>query len=80
MAGSLLTHVGLPDLITESVGHYERLAVALGQHPARLASYKRYLAEQGRGSRLFDIPGFVRSLEDGFERLALQARAAHPRR
>jgi len=76
MAGSLLTAVGLPDLVTDNVGHYERLAVALGQHPARVASYKRYLAEEGRRSPLFDLPQIVRDIEAEFSRLALAARAA----
>ena len=74
MAGSLLTAVGLPDLITESLAHYERLAVALGRHPARVASYKRALAEQGRSSPLFDMPQTVRHIEAAFERLALAQR------
>ena len=76
MAGSLLTHVGLPDLVTESLAHYERLAIQLGRQPQRVASYKRYLAEYGRASSLFDVPGFVRDLESAFERLALESRAA----
>jgi predicted O-linked N-acetylglucosamine transferase (SPINDLY family) len=75
MAGSLLTSVGLPDLITESLEAYERLAVQLGRNPARVASYKRYLAEHGRQSTLFDIPGLVRDLEAEFERLALEHRS-----
>jgi predicted O-linked N-acetylglucosamine transferase (SPINDLY family) len=75
MAGSLLTAVGLPDLITDNVGHYERLAVALGRNPARVASYKRYLTEQGRSSPLFDVPQIVRDIEAAFERLALAHRA-----
>ena len=54
---------------------YERLAVLLGRHPARVASYKRYLADHGRGSPLFDLPSIVRSLETAFERLALKHRA-----
>ena len=74
MAGSLLTHVGLPDLVTTSLDDYETLAVQLGRHPLRIASYKRYLAEHGRQSALFDIPTFVRQLDDEFERLALAAR------
>jgi predicted O-linked N-acetylglucosamine transferase (SPINDLY family) len=75
MAGSLLTAVGLPDLITTSVQEYEERAVQLGNEPARIASYKRYLAEHGRSSRLFDIPAIVRDVEHEFERLALEARA-----
>ncbi len=76
MAGSLLTAVGLPDLITDNLADYERLAVTLGRNPARVASHKRYLAEHGRRSALFDVPQIVRDIEAEFERLALAARAA----
>jgi predicted O-linked N-acetylglucosamine transferase (SPINDLY family) len=75
MAGSLLTAVGLPDLITDSVADYVRLAVTLGRQPQRVASYKRYLAEHGRQSPLFDMPQLVRDIETEFERLALAARS-----
>jgi predicted O-linked N-acetylglucosamine transferase (SPINDLY family) len=75
MAGSLLTAVGLPELATTSLAEYERLAVVLGNQPARVQSYKRYLAEQGRSSPLFDLPQIVRDIEAEFERLALQHRA-----
>ena len=75
MAGSLLTAVGLPELVTTSLADYERLAVLLGRQPARVASYKRYLAEHGRSSPLFDLPQIVRDIEAAFERLALQARS-----
>lgn len=74
MAGSLLTAVGLPDLVTDTLPAYEKLAVDLGRNPARCASYKRYLAEHGRTSPLFDLPRIVRELEDAFERLALAHR------
>lgn len=74
MAGSLLTAVGLPDLITTNLEDYERLAITLGRTPARVASLKRYLAEQGRATPLFDVPQIVRDIEAEFERLALAAR------
>ncbi|MEO6280709.1 tetratricopeptide repeat protein [Roseateles sp.] len=74
MAGSLLTAVGLPDLITTTIDEYEQRAVQIGNQPARSASYKRYLAEHGRSSPLFDIPATVRDIEREFERLALPAR------
>ena len=76
MAGSLLTHVGLPELVTHSLADYERLGIQLGRQPQRIASYKRYLAEHGRSSSLFDVPGFVRELENEFERMALANRKA----
>lgn len=75
MAGSLLTAVGLPDLITTTIEEYEQRAVQIGNQPARAASYKRYLAEHGHSSPLFDIPAIVRDIEHEFERLALEARA-----
>jgi predicted O-linked N-acetylglucosamine transferase (SPINDLY family) len=75
MAGSLLNAVGLPELATTSLADYEKLAVLLGSQPARIASYKRYLAEHGRTSPLFDLPQLVRDIEAQFERLALQHRA-----
>ena len=74
MAGSLLNAVGLPDLVTESIEVYERQAVLLGRQPKRVASYKRYLAEHGRSSPLFDLPQLVRDIETEFERLALEYR------
>ncbi|MGE0316061.1 MAG: tetratricopeptide repeat protein [Lautropia sp.] len=72
MAGSLLTNVGLPDLITTTPDEYERMAIALGRHPQRVRSYRRYLEDEGRRSRLFDVPALVRDIEDGFERLVLE--------
>lgn len=75
MAGSLLTSVGLPDLVTHDVESYEKLAVQLGNSPLRIASYKRYLAEHGRQSPLFDVPARVRDIEAAFERVALEHRA-----
>lgn len=75
MAGSLLTAVGLPELATTSLPAYESLAVLLGRQPARVQSYKRYLAEHGRSSPLFDLPQIVRDIEAEFTRLALLHRA-----
>ncbi len=69
MAGSLLHAVGLPDLVTENLADYERLAVTLGRQPQRVASYRRYLAEHGRSSPLFDLPQLVRDIEMAFEGL-----------
>jgi len=63
MAGSLLTHVGLPELVTDSLEAYEAQAILLGRQPQRIASYKRYLKEHGRNTALFDMPAFVRDYE-----------------
>ncbi|MBQ0932844.1 O-linked N-acetylglucosamine transferase, SPINDLY family protein [Ideonella alba] len=74
MAGSLLTAVGLPELITETLPDYERLAVAIGRSPGRARSYRRYLEREGRQSPLFDMPARVREFEDALATLALKAR------
>lgn len=74
MCGSLLNAVGLPDLVTESLAEYERVAVAVGRHPTRAASYRRYLSEEGRRSPLFDMPRLVRELDAALEDLALKHR------
>ena len=79
MAGSLLGAIGLPDLVTDDLPTYERLAITLGRQPQRVASCKRYLAEHGRNSPLFDLPQIVRDIEAHFERLALAARTPLPR-
>lgn len=81
MAGSLLTNVGLPELITTTLDDYRSLAIALGHDRERVQGYKRYLAGEGRRSPLFDIPARVRDLEAGFARLleASNDWAAEPR-
>ena len=76
MAGSLLTAVGLPDLITHSLADYEALAITLGRTPARVASYRRYLGEHARQSPLFDVPQIVRNIETAFTGLVAAARLA----
>jgi len=43
VAASLLKAVGLPELITENLGDYERLALSLAQDRARLQPYRRRL-------------------------------------
>ncbi|XHS77844.1 acetylglucosamine transferase [Burkholderiaceae bacterium UC74_6] len=74
MAGSLLSAVGLPDLVTFSLAEYEERAVQIGRNPARAWSHKRFLREHGRGSPLFDIPATVRDIEANFETMALEQR------
>ena len=76
MAGRWWTGVGLPDRITGTLADYEKLAITLGREPRRVASHKRYRAEHGRSSPLFDVPQIVRDIEAEFERLALAARGA----
>lgn len=63
VGASVLTAAGLPDLITESLGDYEALALALAGDPKRLAGLRARLAESGATSALFDAARFTRHLE-----------------
>ncbi len=72
MAGSLLTALELPELITDNLPDYERRAIELAQDRVQLRGLRDRL-EQGReSSLLFDMPRFVRSFEEGL--LAAQSR------
>lgn len=69
VAASLLTAVGLPDLITTSLADYEALALALARDPARLAAMKAHLKEARASAPLFDAGAFTRGLEEAFRRM-----------
>jgi predicted O-linked N-acetylglucosamine transferase (SPINDLY family) len=66
VGASLLTTLGLPDLIVADLDEYERLAVALGRDPVALAAVKSRLATARPRSILFDPPRFARSLERAY--------------
>jgi protein O-GlcNAc transferase len=72
VAGSLLTTIGLPELITTSLPEYEALALALARDPARLGALRQKLAANRQTSPLFDIARFTRNLEGAY--LQMQAR------
>ncbi len=69
VAASLLTNVGLPELITETLEDYEALALALATDPERLAKLRAKLARVRDTSALFDTPRFTRGLEAAFEQM-----------
>jgi protein O-GlcNAc transferase len=67
VAASLLTAVGLPDLITASEEEYERRAIALASDAPALAALRARLAANRRSTPLFDTDAHVRHLESAFE-------------
>ncbi|HEY2591267.1 MAG TPA: hypothetical protein VGI35_06715, partial [Steroidobacteraceae bacterium] len=69
MGASLLTAVGLPELITVDRSHYERLAVELATRPDALAAIGRRLEEARSGAALFDTTRFTGELEALYERM-----------
>jgi predicted O-linked N-acetylglucosamine transferase (SPINDLY family)/ubiquinone/menaquinone biosynthesis C-methylase UbiE len=69
MAGSLLTTLGLPELVTYNMDDYEELAVNLAKNRKRVVNYRRHLETVRSSNALFDTPRFVRDLEDVLEKL-----------
>ncbi len=66
VSASLLTAVGLPELITESADAYEAAALSLARDPERLSALKRKLVERRDIAPLFDMARFTRHIEDAF--------------
>lgn len=66
MAGSLLTSIGLPELITTSKLEYEKLALEISTHPERLATIKEKLKKNRLSKPLFNTKLFTTHLENGY--------------
>ena len=66
VAASLLTAIGLPELITDSLEAYEVLALRLATQPAQLQDSRRKLNTQRDTSALFDTPQFTAHLEKAY--------------
>jgi protein O-GlcNAc transferase len=66
VAGSLLSAVGLPELITRSLADYEGLAHALAHDPTRLAALRKKLGDNLKVAPLFDTARFTRHIEAAY--------------
>ncbi|HEY1890349.1 MAG TPA: tetratricopeptide repeat protein [Steroidobacteraceae bacterium] len=69
VGASLLTAVGLPELIAPSAHEYERLAVELADDPQRLAGIRAKLAASLRTAPLFDTAASARHLETAYAKM-----------
>lgn len=78
VGASLLTAIGLPDLITETPDDYERLAVDLATDPDRLAGIRDRLARQRLTAPLFDTALFTRHIERAYRAMHERHRRALP--
>lgn len=80
VAASLLEAVGLPELITRSIGEYESVVLSLAQRPEQLQAYKRHLLERRENSFLFDAQTYARDMEQAYAFMIERSRkgkAAH---
>jgi predicted O-linked N-acetylglucosamine transferase (SPINDLY family) len=66
IAASLLTAIGVPELITSTQQQYEQLAIELASNPHRLAQIRAKIQENRLSSPLFDTPRFARNLEAAY--------------
>jgi predicted O-linked N-acetylglucosamine transferase (SPINDLY family) len=69
VAGSLLTAIGLPELITESLEEYEQTALALARDPQRLVALRQKLEITRDASALFDLPKLTTNIEAAYTRM-----------
>jgi protein O-GlcNAc transferase len=71
VAASLLSAVGLCELVTRSLEEYAALALELARSPARLGALRARLTVQRDALPLFDTPGFCRHLEAAYRHMWL---------
>lgn len=63
---SLLSNIGLPDLVAHTSGEYVQLAAALANDLPRLAHLRSTLRERMKSSPLMDAPRFARNIEAAY--------------
>ena len=66
VAASLLTAVGMPELITESMHDYVTRAITLARHPQAVSELKQKLARNRLTHPLFDTDLFRRDIESAY--------------
>jgi hypothetical protein len=69
VAASLLSAIGLPELITSSQEEYEALAIELALNPTKLADIKLRLVNNRLSAPLFDTPLFTKNLEAAYTKM-----------
>jgi predicted O-linked N-acetylglucosamine transferase (SPINDLY family) len=67
VAGSLLSSLGVPGLITRSAEEYEACAIRLGQSPTGLRALRESIESRRPNAALFDMARLTRALEDAYE-------------
>jgi predicted O-linked N-acetylglucosamine transferase (SPINDLY family) len=68
VAGSLLTSIEVPELITTSEKEYEALALDLATNPEKLLLIKNKLADKRSTAPLFDTETYTKNLEKAYIR------------
>jgi predicted O-linked N-acetylglucosamine transferase (SPINDLY family) len=66
---SILSNIGLPDLIAGSLEEYSAIAVRLAADPSRLAGLRARMRQQMRASPLMNAPRFARDIEAAYRQM-----------
>jgi protein O-GlcNAc transferase len=69
MSAGLINAVGMPELITNSLEEYKKLAIKLANSPEELASVKDKLWQQREICPLFDTSLITRRIEEAYEKM-----------
>ena len=75
VGASLLTGLGLPDLVADDEDAYVRIAAGLAENGARRARLRAGLRDRMASSPLCDGPGFARRIEAAYRAMWRQCRA-----
>jgi predicted O-linked N-acetylglucosamine transferase (SPINDLY family) len=78
VAGSLLTTLGLPELIARSADGYAERAIALAKTPDSLARWRERVARARQQSPLFDMRAFALAFERSILHMVQRARRNLP--
>lgn len=69
VGASLLTAIGVPELIARDLAAYEAMAVTLAGDPARVSALRRRIEENKTTHPLFDTARFARDIEAAYRRM-----------
>jgi len=69
VSASLLTAIGLPELITHSQKEYESLAISLAKSPQKLDAIRYSLLSKRLSEPLFDTQRFTHDIEAGYKKI-----------
>lgn len=78
VAASLLSAIGLPELVTHSLAEYEARARELARNPVELAAIKAKLLRNRDSYPLFDTVRFTRNIEAAYVRMLEIYRSGNP--
>jgi predicted O-linked N-acetylglucosamine transferase (SPINDLY family) len=69
VASSILTNVGLENLIVSNLRDYETKAISLAKNYEEIESLKNHLAQEKNSSKLFDSKVFTKDLEKIYKKI-----------